>query len=250
MLRGRFEEKRWILTSTLVDLTWHLWSPYESLQRKLNNVRQLNMWDYCFDERSRSHPEFDFSMCLWIIFRGAACGYSDKQCWGHEVSSMEDRRRLWHAVWSESFGYFLIFNKKKTADKETNSLWNKVFQLSVHVFKLSWPPSLPDSFLPSGHFLLTNLLLDKLKESAPSRVINLASLAHIVGDIDFEDLNWEKKKFDTKRAYCQSKLANVLFTRELAKRLQGKSSGCWVCGHVWEGACPMFLFVIGHWICI
>ncbi|XP_010730056.3 retinol dehydrogenase 13 [Larimichthys crocea] len=72
-----------------------------------------------------------------------------------------------------------------------------------------------------GHFLLTNLLLDKLKESAPSRVINLASLAHLVGKIDFEDLNWEKKKFDTKRAYCQSKLANVLFTRELAKRLQG-----------------------------
>lgn len=72
-----------------------------------------------------------------------------------------------------------------------------------------------------GHFLLTNLLLDKLKESAPSRVINLASLAHIVGKIDFEDLNWERKKFDTKQAYCQSKLANVLFTRELAKRLQG-----------------------------
>lgn len=72
-----------------------------------------------------------------------------------------------------------------------------------------------------GHFLLTNLLLDKLKESAPSRVINVTSLAHIVGKIDFEDLNWEKKKFDTKQAYCQSKLANVLFTRELAKRLQG-----------------------------
>ncbi|XP_013863640.1 retinol dehydrogenase 13 [Austrofundulus limnaeus] len=72
-----------------------------------------------------------------------------------------------------------------------------------------------------GHFLLTNLLLDKLKECAPSRVINLASLAHIVGKIDFEDLNWEKKKFNTKEAYCQSKLANVLFTRELAKRLEG-----------------------------
>lgn len=94
--------------------------------------------------------------------------------------------------------------------------------------------------------MLTNLLLDKLKESAPSRVINLASLAHIVGKMDFEDLNWEKKKFDTKQAYCQSKLANVLFTRELAKRLQGKSSGRCICGHVWEGVRPMFLFVIGH----
>ncbi|XP_061562006.1 retinol dehydrogenase 13-like isoform X1 [Phycodurus eques] len=72
-----------------------------------------------------------------------------------------------------------------------------------------------------GHFLLTNLLLDRLKESAPSRVINLASLAHLVGKMDFEDLNWDRKKFNTKQAYCQSKLANVLFTRKLAKRLQG-----------------------------
>lgn len=86
--------------------------------------------------------------------------------------------------------------------------------------------------LPPGHFLLTHLLLDKLKESAPSRVINLASLAHIVGKMDFEDLNWEKKNFDTKQAYCQSKLANVLFTRELAKRLQGKSTGLL---HMWAG---------------
>ncbi|XP_036407727.1 retinol dehydrogenase 13-like isoform X1 [Megalops cyprinoides] len=72
-----------------------------------------------------------------------------------------------------------------------------------------------------GHFLLTNRLLEKLKSSAPSRVINLSSLAHIVGEMDFNDLNWERKKYDTKKAYCQSKLANVLFTRELAKRLQG-----------------------------
>ncbi|KAI4898066.1 hypothetical protein NFI96_018069 [Prochilodus magdalenae] len=72
-----------------------------------------------------------------------------------------------------------------------------------------------------GHFLLTNLLLDKMRDSAPSRVINLSSLAHIVGDIDFTDLNWDRKKFDTKKAYCQSKLAIVLFTRELARRLEG-----------------------------
>ncbi|MCI4374243.1 hypothetical protein PGIGA_G00004020 [Pangasianodon gigas] len=72
-----------------------------------------------------------------------------------------------------------------------------------------------------GHFLLTNLLLDKLKDSAPSRVINLSSLAHIIGEIDFNDLNWDRKKFNTKKAYCQSKLAIVLFTRELARRLEG-----------------------------
>lgn len=72
-----------------------------------------------------------------------------------------------------------------------------------------------------GHFLLTNLLLDKLRDSGPSRVINLSSLAHVIGEIDFEDLNWDRKKFDTKKAYCQSKLAVVLFTRELARRLEG-----------------------------
>ncbi|KAE8601465.1 hypothetical protein XENTR_v10013678 [Xenopus tropicalis] len=72
-----------------------------------------------------------------------------------------------------------------------------------------------------GHFLLTNLLLEKMKRSENSRIINVSSLAHIAGDIDFDDLNWEKKKYNTKAAYCQSKLANVLFTNELAKRLQG-----------------------------
>ncbi|XP_055991770.1 retinol dehydrogenase 13 isoform X3 [Sorex fumeus] len=72
-----------------------------------------------------------------------------------------------------------------------------------------------------GPFLLTNLLLDKLKASAPSRIINLSSLAHIAGHIDFEDLNWQQRKFDTKAAYCQSKLAVVLFTKELSRRLQG-----------------------------
>lgn len=72
-----------------------------------------------------------------------------------------------------------------------------------------------------GHFLLTNLLLDKLKASAPSRIINVSSLAHVAGHIDFEDLNWEKKNYDTKAAYCQSKLAVVLSTKELSQRLQG-----------------------------
>ncbi|XP_058386262.1 retinol dehydrogenase 13 isoform X3 [Diceros bicornis minor] len=72
-----------------------------------------------------------------------------------------------------------------------------------------------------GHFLLTNLLLDKLKASAPSRIINLSSLAHVAGHIDFDDLNWEKRKYDTKAAYCQSKLAIVLFTKELSRQLQG-----------------------------
>ncbi|KAF6132534.1 retinol dehydrogenase 12 [Phyllostomus discolor] len=71
-----------------------------------------------------------------------------------------------------------------------------------------------------GHFLLTHLLLERLKESAPARVVNLSSLAHIAGKIRFHDLQGEKR-YSRGFAYCHSKLANVLFTRELAKRLQG-----------------------------
>ncbi|KAL1271422.1 hypothetical protein QQF64_030438 [Cirrhinus molitorella] len=71
-----------------------------------------------------------------------------------------------------------------------------------------------------GHFLLTNLLLDLLKKSTPSRIVNVSSLAHETGKIHFDDINLEKN-YDTLVSYRQSKLANVLFTRELAARLKG-----------------------------
>ncbi|KFB36543.1 AGAP007572-PA-like protein [Anopheles sinensis] len=71
-----------------------------------------------------------------------------------------------------------------------------------------------------GHFLLTNLLLDALKAAAPSRIVNLSSLAHKYGKINRKDLNSEHS-YNQVTAYCQSKLANVMFTRELAKRLAG-----------------------------
>ncbi|XP_072306752.1 retinol dehydrogenase 11 [Eucyclogobius newberryi] len=70
-----------------------------------------------------------------------------------------------------------------------------------------------------GHFFLTFLLLDMLKHSAPSRVINVSSAAHTMGKIQFDDLDGEKD-YHPVRAYAQSKLANVLFTRELAKRME------------------------------
>ncbi len=71
-----------------------------------------------------------------------------------------------------------------------------------------------------GHFLLTSLLLDLLKSSAPSRIINVTSDAHRGAEIDFEDL-MQEKKYSAFKAYHQSKLANVLFTYQLAKVLEG-----------------------------
>lgn len=71
-----------------------------------------------------------------------------------------------------------------------------------------------------GHFLLTNLLLEKLKFSAPSRIINVASEMHRVGKINFEQVS-NGKDCGTFQRYADSKLAVVLFTRELANRLIG-----------------------------
>ncbi len=71
-----------------------------------------------------------------------------------------------------------------------------------------------------NYFLLTNLLLDALKAAAPSRIVNVASESHRTAQIDFDDLQG-KKFYNGMRAYGQSKLANVLFTYELARRLEG-----------------------------
>ena len=72
-----------------------------------------------------------------------------------------------------------------------------------------------------GYFLLTNLLLDTLKASAPSRVVSVASYAHrMVPALDFDDLQF-REKYSGFKVYGASKLANVLFTKELARRLEG-----------------------------
>jgi NAD(P)-dependent dehydrogenase (short-subunit alcohol dehydrogenase family) len=66
-----------------------------------------------------------------------------------------------------------------------------------------------------GHFALTNLLLERVT----GRVVTVSSSAHRVGQIDFDDLNWERRPYRASRAYGQSKLANLLFTSELQRRL-------------------------------
>jgi retinol dehydrogenase-12 len=70
-----------------------------------------------------------------------------------------------------------------------------------------------------GPFLLTNLLLDRIKASAPARIVNVASSSHRGADLDFDDLQSERS-FNMS-VYGRTKLANVLFTRELARRLAG-----------------------------
>ena len=76
-----------------------------------------------------------------------------------------------------------------------------------------------------GHFLLTNLLLERIKESSPARIVNVSSVAYkyvkIYGKMGFEDLNWMHRPYNPMGAYCQSKLANIIFTKALAKRLEG-----------------------------
>ncbi len=69
-------------------------------------------------------------------------------------------------------------------------------------------------------FLLTNLLLDVLRASAPARIVNVSSNSHYSGTINFDDLSGEQS-YSWIGAYGQSKLANVLFTYELARRLEG-----------------------------
>ncbi|XP_051511461.1 retinol dehydrogenase 14-like [Myxocyprinus asiaticus] len=71
-----------------------------------------------------------------------------------------------------------------------------------------------------GHFLLTHLLLDLLMKSAPSRIIVVSSKLYKYGNINFEDLNSEQN-YNKSFCYSQSKLANLLFTHELARRLDG-----------------------------
>ncbi len=71
-----------------------------------------------------------------------------------------------------------------------------------------------------SHFLLTNLLLGKLRASAPSRIVNVTCSAHVGAHINFRNLQ-EKRGYKQDKAYAQSKLAMVLFTYELARRLQG-----------------------------
>ena len=70
-----------------------------------------------------------------------------------------------------------------------------------------------------GHFLLTGLLIELLQKTPDSRVVNVSSSAHKYGKLDFHDLQWEKRKYRPMRGYSDSKMANIMFTYELGRRL-------------------------------
>lgn len=72
-----------------------------------------------------------------------------------------------------------------------------------------------------AHFVLTNLLIDLVRASAPSRIVHVSSAANRSGDMDFSNLQYERGGYSLLKAYSRSKLANVLFSNELARRLSG-----------------------------
>ena len=74
-----------------------------------------------------------------------------------------------------------------------------------------------------GHFALTAQLLDVLKQTENARVVNVASLAHTRGDLDFDDLNWEDRSYSKWSAYGDSKLANLYFTYELQRKFEANN---------------------------
>jgi NAD(P)-dependent dehydrogenase (short-subunit alcohol dehydrogenase family) len=83
-------------------------------------------------------------------------------------------------------------------------------------------------------FLLTNLLFERIKASSPSRIITTSSVAHRGAYINFDNLQFERERYNGVEAYRQSKLANILFTKELARRSGGSgvTSNCFHPGGV------------------
>ncbi len=108
----------------------------------------------------------------------------------------------------------------KNAHKQLHVLINNAGVMLTERFETPEGYELTFATNHLGHFLLSYLLLDVLKKSAPARIINVASLAHRFSKVDFKDINL-KNKYRGFRAYSNSKLYNILFTYKLARLLEG-----------------------------
>ena len=106
-----------------------------------------------------------------------------------------------------------------------------------------------------GHFLLTELLLDMLKQNAPSRWVIVSSVVHAGGprnrpNVDLEDINFKNRPFGNMAAYAEAKVANVLYAKELAERLEGTGVSCfsvhpgWARSNFGSGGGPFMNFAM------
>ena len=122
-----------------------------------------------------------------------------------DLSSQQDVRRLANEFKSKYSHLHVLLNNAGAVFMQR--------QLSVDGIEMTF------ALNHLAYFLLTNLLLDTIKASAPARIINVSSGAHTSGKIEFDNLQGERGY--SPRAYDNSKLANILFTMELARRLEG-----------------------------
>jgi NAD(P)-dependent dehydrogenase (short-subunit alcohol dehydrogenase family) len=146
--------------------------------------------------------------------RGAAAVSSMQHHTGHaaisflqaDLSSLAEVRRLAEQVKSQQSHIHILVNNAG----------------GINAQRIVTAEGLEATFVTNylAPFLLTNLLLPILKASTPARIVNVNSVQHRYGRIDFDDLQAERA-YDRLRAYQQAKLANLLFTYELARRLRG-----------------------------
>ncbi|KAF2360146.1 Short-chain dehydrogenase/reductase SDR [Trinorchestia longiramus] len=125
-----------------------------------------------------------------------------------DVSDLTSVRKFAEEVNEEEEAIHILINNAGILAPERKKLSPQGFELTLATNHL-------------GPFLLTNLLLDKIKASAPSRIVNVSSLGYALNELNLDDLNYEKKTYGGTKAYCQSKLCNVLFTKKLATMLEG-----------------------------
>lgn len=134
-------------------------------------------------------------------------GSSDLRLHLCDLSSMMEVRRLAADIRGQYPRLDVLINNAGTVS-QTRRVTAEGFELTFAVNHLS-------------HFLLTTLLLDRLKSSAPSRIVHVSSAAHRGGDLDLDNLHYTQGGYSILKAYSRSKLANVLFSHELARRLRG-----------------------------